>query len=333
MATRWGVVGAGKISHDFLTAMATLAGGDHRVVAVAARDKDRAREFANKHKVEKVLETYDDLAKDDDVEVVYVGVIAPAHRELVLLMLANNKAVLCEKPLGLSLVEVKEMVDLAKKNKVFFMEAVWSRTFPLYDSLTERLKTLGEPLNMVVTFGQAGNHLPGQRLAKKANGGGTVLDWGVYCIQFILHVFGAEMPSRVVASGLELNEDGVDVALSVALYFSGSRMATFITDLRVDLPCEAHISTTTGQVKIAAPFWCPPAMEVNGVREEFPLPSGAKHPFHFTNSQGLAFEAAEVRRCLKLGLKESPKMTLEDTLIVARVQQDIMDQLGIDYKS
>ena len=69
MATRWGVVGAGKISHDFLTAMVTLTGGDHRVVAVAARDKDRAREFATKHKVEKVLETYDDLAKDDDVEV------------------------------------------------------------------------------------------------------------------------------------------------------------------------------------------------------------------------------------------------------------------------
>ena len=93
---------------------------------------------------------------------------------------------------------------------------------------------------------------------------------------------------------------GVDVALSVALYFSGSRMATFITDLRVDLPCEAHISTTTGQIKIAAPFWCPPAMEINGVREEFPLPFGVKHPLYFTNSQGLAFEAAEVRRCLKV---------------------------------
>ena len=103
-----------------------------------------------------------------------------------------------------------EMVDLAKKNKVFFMEAVWSRTFPLYDVLTERLTTLGEPMNMIVTFGQVGNHLPGQRLARKANGGGTVLDWGVYCIQIILHVFGAEMPSMIVASGLELNEDGVE---------------------------------------------------------------------------------------------------------------------------
>ena len=92
---------------------------------------------------------------------------------------------------------------------------------------------------------------------------------------------------------------GVDVAISVALYFSGSRMATFITDLRVDLPCEAYISTTGGQVKVAAPFWSPTSLEVNGVREEFPLPSRAKHQI-FPNSQGLAFEAAEVRRCLKV---------------------------------
>jgi len=301
------------------------------VVAVAARDKKRATEFATKHKVEKVLDTYEELAKNSEVEVVYVGVIAPAHREMVKLMLNNQKAVLCEKPLGLSLAEVTEMVDLAKEKNVFFMEAVWSRTFPLYAALKERLRSLGQPQNMVLTFGQAGNHLPDQRLAWKKNGGGTVLDWGVYCIQMVLHVFGAEMPTKVVASGLELNEDGVDVAMSVALYFSGSRMATFVTDLRVDLPCEAHISTPNGQVKVAAPFWCPPSMDVNGVREEFPLPAGAEHPFHFRNSQGLAFEAAEVRRCLKLGLKESPKMTLTETMIVARVQQEIMNQLGINY--
>ena len=88
------------------------------------------------------------------------------------------------------------------------MEAVWSRTFPIYEALTNQISKLGEPLNLVLTFGQAGNHLPDQRLAWKSNGGGTVLDWGVYCIQMALHVFGREMPAKVVASGLELNEDG-----------------------------------------------------------------------------------------------------------------------------
>ena len=69
MATLWGIVGAGKISHDFLTAMGTLAIGDHRVVAVAARDRERAMEFGKTHKVEKVLNSYEELAKDVEVEV------------------------------------------------------------------------------------------------------------------------------------------------------------------------------------------------------------------------------------------------------------------------
>lgn len=331
MATKWGIVGAGKISHDFVTAMRTLPEEEHRLVAVAARERSRAEEFAAKHLVENVLNSYEDIAKHEDIEVVYVGVIAPMHKPVVDLMLRAKKAVLCEKPLGLSLKEVSEMTELARKENVFFMEAVWSRAFPLYEALPNRVSQLGDALNIVLTFGQAGNHLPDQRLAWKSNGGGSVLDWGVYCIQLALHVFGAEMPHKIVASGLDLNDDGVDIALSVALYFSNSRMATFVTDLRVDLPCEAYISTTGGQVKVCAPFWCPPALEVNGVKEEFPLPTNAKHPFYFTNSQGLAFEAAEVRRCLKLGLQESPKMSLKDTMIIARVQQEIMNQLNISY--
>ena len=71
MATKWGIVGAGKISHDFLTAMRILPAGEHRVVAVAARDKERAKEFAKKHGVEKVLENYEELARSVEVEVTH----------------------------------------------------------------------------------------------------------------------------------------------------------------------------------------------------------------------------------------------------------------------
>ena len=110
------------------------------------------------------------------------------------------------------------MVELARQKNLFFMEAVWSRTFPIYGALTDRLASLGQPLNLMLTLGQAPR--PDQtwktrRLAWKKNGGGTVLDWGVYCIQMALHVFGGEMPSRVVASGLELNEDGYKIKIEI----------------------------------------------------------------------------------------------------------------------
>jgi len=332
MATQWGIVGCGKISHDFVTALNCLEPGSHKVVGVAARDESKANEFAKLHKVDRVYSSYMKLAEDTEVEIAYIGVISPAHKDLVILMLEAGKAVLCEKPLGLNLEDVQEMVDKAREKGVFFMEAVWSRTFPVYKEITTRLENLGNPVNVVMTFGQKDNHLNGTRLATKANGGGTLLDWGVYCIQFAMHVYGEEEPLRVVASSLGLTHDGVDLGLSVALHFSDNRMATFVTDLRVDLPCEADIGCEGGgQIRVLSPFWCPPGIEVNGKKESWGLPTGAAHPFFFTNSQGLAFEADEVRSCLKEGLLESPKMPLTTTLAIAKVQKEIMKQIGVSY--
>ena len=70
MATKWGIVGTGKISHDFLSAMKSLPDGEHHVVGVAAREKDRAVDFSKKHNVQKSFESYEELAKDDEVEVI-----------------------------------------------------------------------------------------------------------------------------------------------------------------------------------------------------------------------------------------------------------------------
>jgi len=332
MTTRWGIVGCGKISHDFVTALGCLHPDSHHVVGVAARDERKATEFAKLHNVARIYSSYKKLAEDAEVEIAYIGVISPAHEELVHLMLDAGKAVLCEKPLGLNLSDVEEMVEKARTKRLFFMEAVWSRTFPVYEEITKRLTKLDNPLSLVMTFGQKDNHLPTARLATKANGGGTVLDWGVYCIQLAMHIFGEEEPKKVVASSLGLTEDGVDLGLSVALHFSNNRMATFVTDLRVDLPCEADIGCEGGdKIRVLSPFWCPPGIEVNGDRETWALPAGEKHLFFFTNSQGLAFEAEEVRRCLKEGLLESPKMSLSTTVAIARVQKEIMEQVGVSY--
>ena len=82
---------------------------------------------------------------------------------------------------------------------------------------------------------------------------------------------------------------------------SEGRMATFNTDLRVDLPCTASVATTGGLVTAEAPFWCPTAVTSNGRRTEFPLPAGAGHGFNYTNSAGLAFEAEHVRQCILVG--------------------------------
>lgn len=65
VSTRWGIISAGKISHDFVTCLRSLR--DHEVVVVAAMNVTNARKFALLHKIEKVLDNYDDMAKQDNI--------------------------------------------------------------------------------------------------------------------------------------------------------------------------------------------------------------------------------------------------------------------------
>lgn len=154
MTLRWGIVSAGKISHDFVTALGTLT-EHHRVVAIAARDFNRAKDFATLHEIEKFYGNYDELANDSDVEVVYIGNLNPHHFAVAMLMLENGKHVLCEKPLCMNEKEVRRLVTVAEKKKLFLMEAIKSRFYPSYRYLQEQIEsgTLGEILEVHVTLG------------------------------------------------------------------------------------------------------------------------------------------------------------------------------------
>ena len=121
-ATRWGIFGASRIAHDFLVAMKTLPENEHTVVAVASRSLERATEFAGKHDIGKAYGSYEELARDENVEVVYVGTLHPAHAPLCKLALNHGKHVLCEKPLTINLKDTKELFELAKAKGLFIME-------------------------------------------------------------------------------------------------------------------------------------------------------------------------------------------------------------------
>lgn len=88
----------------------------------------------------------------------------------------------------------------------------------------------------------------------KELGGGTILDLGVYCVQFAEFVFG-EKPVKVVTGG-QLNYDGVDESSSTTLVFSNGRTATLITHSRVDLPNEAFVFGTKQTLKVDRLLYC-----------------------------------------------------------------------------
>ncbi|XP_059616569.1 trans-1,2-dihydrobenzene-1,2-diol dehydrogenase-like [Phlebotomus argentipes] len=328
MALKWGIVTTGFIAHDFVNAVSTLPADDHEVVAVAARDKSKAEEFAATHGIPRAYGGYEAIAKDPEVEAVYVAALNPAHYEISMMMLEHGKHVLCEKPLCMNEREARKLITFAESKKLFLMEAIWSRFFPSYQYLKRQIDsgTLGEIQEVNVTFGF---HIPSERVQLKKLGGGTVLDLGVYTIQVSQWAF-REPPKEIKATG-ELNADGVDIGVKAELIYSRG-VARIQTSASTKLKNEAVIVGTKGQITLNDTFWCPISLtDIDGSVKTWPLPPGRHPHFNFPNSCGLRYEAEEVRKCIRGGLLQSDVVSHNESLVIAKIQDEIRRQIGVKY--
>ncbi|CAG2178837.1 unnamed protein product, partial [Oppiella nova] len=140
MATKWGIYSAGKICHDFVVSVLSMKTTDHEFVAVGARELKSAQDFANLFNIPKAYGSYEELAKDKDVEVVYIGTVNSQHLSAAKLMLQNGKHILMEKPLDMNTKQNEELFALAKSKKLFVMEALLSRFLPSYEFIMDQLK-------------------------------------------------------------------------------------------------------------------------------------------------------------------------------------------------
>ncbi|XP_042328856.1 trans-1,2-dihydrobenzene-1,2-diol dehydrogenase-like [Sceloporus undulatus] len=330
MATRWGICSAGKISHDFLVALKTLPPADHKAVAIASRDLKRSQEYAQQHGICKAYGSYEELAQDPEVDVIYVGSLHTQHLAHTLLFLRAKKNVLCEKPMGMNAAEVREMIKVAKENNVFLMEGFWTRFFPVSEQIRTMLgqKSLGDLKVLQAQLGFQMDHIP--RLVDKKLGGGVILDLGCYVIQFASMVFGPEKPKSIVASGL-LHDTGVDETVAIILNYSGNRQAVLNCTMMVNLPGEAIIGGTEGTIQLPNHMNSPTVMFVKGSRWEWPLPSSPE-PLYFEHDIGLRYEAEHVRQCLLKDLKESPIMPLHESETVTTIMDEVRKQVGVIYE-
>lgn len=331
MATRWGIVGAGKISSDFVTAVQGLPSSEHQIVAVAARQLESAKTFANRFGIPKAYGSYDELARDGNVDVAYIGTLNMSHFEQASMLLQHGKAVLCEKPMCMNAKETKALVQMARSKGLFLMEAYWSRFFPVYEHLRQEIAkgNLGKVIQVNSTFGIKIEDVP--RVNMKSLGGGALLDIGVYVLQLASMAFGGRRPTQIKAVG-HINEDGVDECVAISLLYDNGGMASLNITTKQTLQNDAYVVGTKGVAKIEKPFWCPTSLVFNdGAAQHFPLPGFTKGPYNFMNSEGLHFEAQETRRCLQKGLKESSVVSLDESILLAEIRDEIRKQVGVKY--
>ncbi|XP_066265612.1 trans-1,2-dihydrobenzene-1,2-diol dehydrogenase-like isoform X2 [Branchiostoma lanceolatum] len=324
--TRWGFVATGRICNDFKVALDTLPRNEHQVVAVASRSLETAQKFAKTHNIPKAYGSYAELAEQEDIDVVYIGAVHLQHAPVTTMMLEAGKPVLCEKPMAVNSREARQMIGLAKEKNLFFMEAIWSRYFPVYKKVRQMIDS-GDVGEVKLVTACSGKVQSQPKLERSVAGGGLLL-LGIYTIQFATMVFGEEEPEDITVSG-HLTDGGVDETVTIVLKYSGNRMATLISGASANLANEAYVYGTKGSIKIPL-FWCPTEVIAPDKIHEFPLPPPEK-PLNFENSTGMRFEAMEVRRCLQEGLKESPLMTHAMSLQIAGILDQTRKVVGVVY--
>ncbi|KAL8582485.1 hypothetical protein ACOMHN_062430 [Nucella lapillus] len=329
MATRWGICSAGMISNDFCGALLTLPSDQHQIVAVAARKLADAEQFAQKFNIPKAYGSYEELAQDDDVEVVYIATIHPYHHSVASLFLSHNRHILCEKPLTLTLTGTLELLAESKRRNLFFMEGYWSRCFPVYHHIRQLLQdgALGEVKQVVANICLPLDGVA--RIRRRELGGGGLMDIGCYAVQACNLVFPGK-PEKILAQGAFF-EEGVDAGGCITLKYPGGQLASLAYHTATeDGSNRLIILGTKDVITVPGHFWCPNSLSTSAGKKDFPFPE-CHRDFFFNNSIGFVYEIQTVRDCLQKGLKECPLIPHSDTETIMYILDQVRQQLGLSY--
>uniref|UniRef100_A0A915EQ35 Trans-1,2-dihydrobenzene-1,2-diol dehydrogenase n=1 Tax=Ditylenchus dipsaci TaxID=166011 RepID=A0A915EQ35_9BILA len=227
---RWGIIGCGRISQDFVLAL-DHGSHEHQVSAVATSSSvQRAKEFIQKlHLNEQSTQaygSYTQLLDDANVDIVYIGNLNDAHYPCTLAALDKGKHVLCEKPLAINTKQVQEMFQKAKQKQLFLMEALWARFFPGWKYIRDvtRSKEYGE---VKMAYANFGIQLPSATRFHTPTGETPLMDIGVYVVMFCLNAFECKKPESISVVGHK-NSDGSDT-WAISHWISATRPTAYVT--------------------------------------------------------------------------------------------------------
>jgi predicted dehydrogenase len=315
---RWGFLGAGGIA----AAMAAdLHHGHNMLYAVAARDADRAAAFAARFGASHSHGDYRAVIEDPDVDIVYVATTHPFHREQALMAIDAGKPVLIEKPLTLNAAHAREVITSARDKGVFAMEAVWMRANPLILKAQEMVTrgVIGDVVSVHADFSIGLDFDPTHRLYDLANGGGALLDLGVYPMHFASMFLGRPDTQQVLGT---LSPTGSDATVALQWGYASGATAQLRCATTALTPGRATIAGTAGSISVEPWF-------LNPERLMLTTSDGESRVDGEETAYGPQIE--EVERCLREGLLESPLAPQADTIAILELIDQARADLGVRY--
>jgi dihydrodiol dehydrogenase / D-xylose 1-dehydrogenase (NADP) len=320
---RWGILSTGWIAGKLAQAMTDQP--DAEILAVGSRTQASADAFGDRWDIPRRYGSYEALANDPDVDVIFIGTPHTFHYENMLLCLNAGKHVLCEKPLTINAAQAEECISLARQKGLFLMEAMWMRFLPAIRALNERLGEgdLGDIRLVQANFSIPVAFDPKHRLYDPYLGGGALLDLGIYPISFTHMLLGT--PDRML-SHAHLGETGVDELATIIFAYDGGQSAVLTTSQRLVQPVEALVVGTAGYARVHHPFF-------RGQRFSVKIgPEGEEQVFeHPYESNGYIHEVRAVGDYLRAGKLESDLIPLDESLAIMRLMDELRMAWGVYY--
>ncbi|WZO97082.1 Gfo/Idh/MocA family oxidoreductase [Isosphaeraceae bacterium EP7] len=358
---RWGILATGRVAQQFARGLSVLP--DAELMAVGSRNLSSAKLFADAYGIPKVHGSYEALAADPEVDIIYVATPHIRHARDCRLVLEAGKPVLCEKPFAVSAIEAGSVIALARSKGLFCMEAMWMRFMPLIAEVKALISdgAIGRPELLTADFGYAAAYDPKDRLFDRSLAGGCLLDRGIYPLSLAYQLFGN--PSSVSGQAT-MTAGGVDRSVGIVLKYADGPLAVLTSTLIAMTSNEAVITGATGEIRIHAPFYHPTRLTITVRKPATPTPTelpaalstkqklllavkesalgqrllasrgrGGKSRtiFRPDNGNGYHHEAAEAMRCLREGITESDRMPLGDTLGVLKLMDTLRRDWNLSY--
>ena len=228
-AFNWAYIGCGSIAEK--TAKDILK-GNHKIVSVYGRNYEKACAFADKYGA-KAFKTVEEAILCDNVDAVYIATPHTSHLEYSIMSLKNHKPILCEKPVGVNISDVDEIISCAKENKTYFCEAMWTWFSDVALTVKEWIKSgkIGEVKEIKINYSFPGVLKPkSSRVLTPETAGGALLDIGIYPITYCYNLLG--YPNEIICNGTIKN--GIDISEKITLKYDAA-------------VCKFNVSLTTAR--------------------------------------------------------------------------------------
>ena len=262
------------------------------------------------------------LAKDSNVDAIYIATPHSFHKENSILCLQQKKAALCEKPFAMNLQEVEEMIAVAKENNTLLMEALWTRFLPHYQFVLDIFESekYGKLNKLSADFGFYTPYNTNSRVFQKRVGGGSLLDIGIYPIFAALSTLGKPEKIRAKATFFE---NGVDSSCKMVFTYDNAE-AYLKSTLLEETKTEAIFTFEDAIVKINSRFHEPSTVSIiKNDKEEI-------IDFNY-NTIGYSFEVEHFNQLLRDGKKESNLMTFEFSKMLIETLDNVRSKINLAY--